>query len=325
MSFAKRGWHVRGILFLLVAAAMAGGLSEGSTFASPLLDRVVAIVNKEVITWSELYRTMEFEVMSGDMRSMSSDDRKKLFKESEAMFLEGMIDKKLQMQAAKRLDIEASKEELAEAIGDIKKKYSMDDKAFEESLKKEGFSLDEYRKRLAEHIVLSKVVGQQVRNKIVVTDEEVKEYMAKNADTEFRVRQIFFKKPEKESEKSSVEARAEDVFQRVKAGEDFAAAAFKYSEDPTGKVGGDLGFIKKDLLGREFLDVLSAMPVGGMSRPFWTASGLHIVKLEEKVDSKNVEEFRDSVKKKLFDRKFDQEYRNWIRGLREKAFVEVRL
>lgn len=325
MVSGRNGRGARKILYFFAAAVIAFIFSTGSTYASPLLDRVVAVVNKEVITWSELYKAMEFEVMSGEMKSMSDADKKKLFKESEATFLEGMIDKKLQLQAAKRLDIDAGKEEIADAIEGIKKKYSMDEKEFEASLKKEGFTFDEYKKRLAEHIILSKVVGQQVRNKVVVTDEEVKQYMAKNADTEYRVRQIFFKKPEKDADRSTVEARAEEVFQKVKGGEDFATAALKYSEDPTGRVGGDLGFIKKDLLGKEFLDVLSQMSVGDMSRPFWTIRGLHIIRLEEKVDAKNMDEFKESVKKKLFEKKFDEEYRNWIRGLREKAFVEVRL
>lgn len=315
----------RGILRLLAPVLMAFIFSAGGVYASPLLDRVVAVVNKEVITWSELYRAMEFEMVSGGMKSMSDADKSKLFKESEAPFLEGMIDRKLQLQAAQRLDISASKEEIVDAIAGIKKKYSMDDKAFEESLKKEGFTLEEYRKRLAEHIVLSKVVGQQVRNKIVVTDAEVKEYIAKNTDTEYRVRQIFFKKPEKDADRGGVEARAEEVFQKVKGGEDFATAASRYSEDPTARVGGDLGFIKKELLGKEFLDVVSQMAVGEVSRPFWTAPGVHIIKLEEKVDTKNMDEFRESVRKKLLEKKFEEEYRNWIRGLREKAFVEVRL
>ncbi|MCL5423141.1 MAG: peptidylprolyl isomerase [Nitrospirae bacterium] len=325
MVSGRNGRGARKILYFFAAAVIAFIFSTGSTYASPLLDRVVAVVNKEVITWSELYKAMEFEVMSGEMKSMSDADKKKLFKESEATFLEGMIDKKLQLQAAKRLDIDAGKEEISDAIEGIKKKYSMDDKEFQESLKKEGFSFDEYKKRLAEHIILSKVVGQQVRSKVVVTDEEVKQYMAKNADTEYRVRQIFFRKPEKDADRSAVEARAQEVFQKVKGGEDFAATALKYSEDPTGRVGGDLGFIKKELLGKEFLDVISQMSVGDVGRPFWTARGLHIIKLEEKVDARNMDEFKESVKKKLFEKKFDEEYRNWIRGLREKAFVEVRL
>ncbi len=325
MVSVRKGRGVRRVLYSFAAAVIVCLLPTGVAYASPLLDRVVAVVNKEVITWSELYRAMEFEFMNTEMKSISDADKKKLFRESEALFLENMIDRKLQLQAARRLDIGAGKEEVAEAIESIKKKYSMGDKEFQESLKKEGFSYDEYTKRLTEQIILSKVVGQQVRNKIVVTDEEVRQYMAKNTDTEYRVRQIFFKKPEKETDKGAVEARAEEVFQKVKAGEDFAAAALKYSEDPTARMGGDLGFIKKSLLGKEFLDVLSEMSAGDVGKPFWTARGLHIIKLEEKVDSKNVDAFRESVKKKLFEKKFDEEYRNWIRGLREQAFVEVRL
>ncbi len=325
MVSGSSGCGVRRFSHIFAAVLIVCVLFTGSIYASPLLDKVVAVVNKEVITWSELYRAMEFEVVSGEMRSMNDADKKRLFKESEATFLEGMIDKKLQLQAAKRLDIGASKEEIADAIEGIKKKYSMGEKEFEESLKKEGFTFDEYKKRLAEHIILSKVVSQQVRNRVVVTDEEVKQYMATNADTEYRVRQILFKAPEKDADRSAVEARAEEVFQKVKGGEDFAAAAFKYSEDPTGKAGGDLGFIKKELLGKEFLDVLSPMSVGDMSRPFWTARGLHIIRLEEKVDAGKADEFRESVRKKLFEKKFNEEYRSWLRGLRERAFVEVRL
>lgn len=325
MVSERNGWGARKILHFSAAAVLACILFTGSAHASPLLDRVVAVVNKEVITWSELYKAMEFEVMSGEMKSVSDADKKKLFKESEAAFLEGMIDKKLQLQAAKRLDIDASREEIADAIEGIKKKYSMDDKEFQESLKKEGFSFDEYKKRLAEHIILSKVVGQQVRNKVVVTDEEVKQYMTKSTDTEYRVRQIFFRKPEKDADRNAVEARAEEVFQKVKGGEDFAMMALRYSEDPTGKVGGDLGFIKKEHLGKEFLDVISQMSLGDVSRPFWTIRGLHIIRLEEKVDARNMDEFKESVKKKLFEKKFNEEYRNWIRSLRERAFVEVRL
>lgn len=299
-------------------------MSPGNSHSSALLDKVVAVVNKEVITWSELYRAMEFEA-SSEMKSLSDAEKKKIFKESEAFFLEGMIDTKLQIQAAKKLDIDASKEEISDAIEGIKKKYGMEEKEFQESLKKEGFTMEDYKRRLADQIILSKVVGQQVKNKIVISDEEIKEYMSKNKDVEYRVRQIFFRIPEKDFDRKTLEAKAEEILQRLKNGEDFPALALKYSDDPSGRIGGDLGFIKKEYLGKEFVEVLSNMPVGGVSSPFWTEKGLHIVKLEEKVDTSNVDEFKEIVKKKLFEKRFNEEYRSWIRSLREKAYVEVRL
>lgn len=311
-------------IVMLVLSIVLSWVFPAPSYPAVLLDKVVAVVNKEVITWGELYRTMEFET-SNEMRSLSVAEKLKIFKENEAAFLERMIDMKLQLQVAKRLDIDASKEEIAEAIEGIRKKYAMDDKEFQESLKKEGFTLEEYKKRMAEQIILSKVINQQVKNKIVVSEEEIRAYTAKNQGTEYRVRQIFFRKPDKDFDKGAMEAKAEEVLQRLRSGESFAALAQKYSDDPTGRIGGDLGFIRKEHLGKEFLDVLSAMPVGTVSSPFWTEKGLHIVYLEEKVDAQNAAEFREIAVRKLLEKRFNEEYKIWIRGLRERAFVEVRL
>lgn len=289
-----------------------------------LLDRVVAVVNKEVITWSELYRAMEFETSSA-MRALSEAEKSKLFKENEMQFLENMIDTKLQMQLARKLDIDAGRDEISEAIEGIKRKYNMDDKEFQESLKREGFTLDEYKKRLTEQIILSKLVGQQVKNKIVISDDEIAGYMENNKSDEYKLRQIFFKKTEKDLDTKVLEAKAEEVMTRLKNGEDFRILAQKYSDDPSAQTGGDLGFIRKEYLGKEFLAAISVMAVGTVSAPFWTAKGLHIVLLEEKIDAQNAGELREIAKKRLMDKRFEEEYRNWIRGLREKAFVEVRL
>ncbi len=304
------------LLFLFIFAGIA--------HSAPLLDRVVAVVNKEVITWSELYRAMEFDA-SSEMRSLSDAEKKKIFKENEMRFLENMVDARLEMQAAKALDIGATNEETAAAIDDIKKKYNMDDKGFEESLKKEGFTMEEYKRRLTEQIILSKLVGQQVRNKIVISEEEIAEYMANNKSDEYRVRQILFKKPEEGFDRNTLEQKAEEVVQKLKNGEDFARLAATYSDDSSGKAGGEMGFIKKEYLGKEFLEIVSQMPVGAVSAPFWTEKGLHIVQLEEKIDASNAAEFKAIARRKLFEKKFSEEYRNWIRGLREKAYVELRL
>lgn len=295
-----------------------------NSYAAVLLDRVVAVVNKEVITWGELYKAMELDA-SSEMKSLSDEAKKKILKENEAIFLESMIDMKLQLQAAKSLDIDASGEEIAEAIEGIKKKHALGDKEFIESLKKEGFNPEEYRKRLAEQIILSKIVGQQVRNKIVITDEEIRDYMSKNKDAGYRIRQIFFRKPEKDSDRKALEDKANGVFQKLKSGEDFILLARQYSDDATGRAGGDLGFIKKEHLGKEFIEVISQMNAGDISQPFRTERGLHIIRLEEKSDATNADAFRETARSKIFDKRFKEEYRNWTRGLRERAYIEVRL
>ncbi len=300
-----------------------------TSHASILLDRVVAVVNKEVITWSELYKAMEFEAAT-QVKIMSDEDRTKLFKENEASFLENLIDMRLQLQEARNMGIDVTQNEITETINNIQKKYSMTQADFTESLKKEGLSLEEYKKRLSEQILINKLVTYQIRNKIVVSDAEVNGYMETNKEIfsggeKYKLRQIFFKKPEGDIDKKTVEEKAEEIIKRLKDGEDFSALARIYSEDSSARSGGDLGFVSKDLLAKEFTEVLNGMNVGDYSTPFWTEKGLHIIRLDEKVSAQNTDKVKEDVRKQLVEEHFSEKYRNWIKGIREKAHIEIRL
>lgn len=299
-------------------------LSFSNSNAAILLDRVVAVVNKEVVTWGELYKSMEFDA-SSDMKALKDEEKIKVFKDNEAQFLESIIDMRLQLQAARGLDITANQEEVTDALNMMKQKSSLGDKEFAESLKKEGFSIEEYRKRMAEQIILSKIVGQQVRSKIVITEAEIDGYTAKNMDAGYKISQILLKKSASYPEQSSLEEKALEILIRLSSGEDFAALARQYSDDPSGKTGGDLGFVKKEYLSIEFIEALSNMKPGDISKLFWTNKGLHIIRLDERYDANNAVELRKIAREKLFEKRFREEYKSWIRGLREKAYIEVRL
>lgn len=313
------------ILFVFIVSVFA---SHSVVHSAILLDRVVAVVNQEVITWSDLYKAMEFEA-SDKMQELSPDEKRRIFKENEGIFLDSLIDVKLQLQAAKQAGIEATREDVNDAISEIKKKYSIDDPTFKESLKKEGFTVDEYKKKLEEQIMLSRIVAQQVKTKIVVSDKDLEKYMIENkvflADGEgYKIRQIFFKKPVG-NDRKIVEEKAGEILVQLKAGDDFASLAQKYSEDPSRKTGGDLGFIKKSQMAKEFLDVVSQMKVGDVSQPFWTDRGLHIIKLEDKTEKQSEVELKESIRNKLLEKQFSEKYKGWVRGLRENAYIEIRL
>jgi len=316
--------RLKAFICVLMIAAPCGVSS-----AAILLDKVIAVVNQEVITWSDLYKAMEFEA-SDKIKDMKEEEKRKIFKENEGPFLEVLIDMKLQIQAAKQKRIDAAAEEVTEAINDIKKKYSMDEQTLIASLKKEGFTLDEYKKKLSEQIILSRVVSQEVRNKIVFSDSEIAKYIEGNkeillTDDAYRIRQIFFRKPNSAADRKTMEEKAGTVYQQIKAGENFASLAQKYSEDPSGKAGGDLGFIKKGQMAKEFTDVLSQMKAGNISQPFWTDMGLHIIKLEEKIEKQSAAAIKESAKNKLIEQRFSEKYKHWLRELRETAYIEIRL
>ena len=199
-----------------------------------------------------------------------------------------------------------------------------------ESLKKEGFAFDEYKKKIAEQIILSRVVSQQIKSKIVVSESDVQKQMGEDknilAEGEaYRLRQIFFKKPDSSNDRKAVEGKADAILKQLKAGEDFSALAQKYSEDPSRKAGGDLGFVKKRYMAKEFIDVVSRMKAGEVSQPFWTDRGLHIVRLEEKSEKHSEAELKESIRNKLIEKYFSEKYKSWLRGLRENAYIEIRL
>jgi peptidyl-prolyl cis-trans isomerase SurA len=294
-----------------------------------LLDRVVAVVNKEVITWSELYKAMEFDAAT-QIKNVAAEEKKKIIKQSEPSFLESLIDTQLQLQDAQRLGLEVTQKEITETIETIRKKYSLAEADFMESLRKESLSLAEYKKRLSEQILINKVVTHQIRNKIIVSDGSIKKYMDGHKANfsgieKYKLRQIFFKKPERNVDENTVEEKAALIIKRLKDGEDFSALAWIYSDDPSSKMGGDLGFINKDILAKEFIEALSNMKVGDYSMPFRTKKGFHIIKLDDIVFAQNLDKTREEVRKKLTEEQFAERYKSWIKSLREKAYIEVRL
>ncbi|MEW6107628.1 MAG: peptidylprolyl isomerase [Nitrospirota bacterium] len=313
------------ITLVLLCILVSGGVSS----ATVLLDRVVAIVNKEIITWSELYRTMEKEA-SPQLKELSEGEKRKIFEKSEAEFLEVLINVRLQLQEAKNLGIGVTAEELDEAIENIKKKYSMDDAGFKGSLEKEGYTIEGYRKRLGEQIIIGKITNHLINSKILVTDEDVKKFMEQNRDISYaadsyRISQILFKRPKNEVDKGGIEEKASVALQRINTGENFGDIAKQYSEDVSAGSGGDMGFIKKGDMSKEFNDVLANMKPGDVSRPFWTEKGLHIIKLEEKIGPGDQDEMMKEAKKILTSKKFAEKYNAWLKGLREKSFIEIKL
>ena len=314
---------LRKILFAVIAMLLGTVTVANSAI---LLDKVMAIVNKEVITWSDLYKGMEFEA-TDEVKAMKSEDRRKLFKENEMVFLESMIDTRLQIQEAWKIGISAGDEDVNRAIKSIKAKYSMTDEMFKEAIGREGFTLAGYRKKLVEQITVSRVIEQEVRGNVLVTDAEIDRYLSGHKELAkenegFNLSHILLKRA---TDRKQLEEKAADIYNRARAGENFQELARRYSEDANAKNGGDMGFVRKSDLSRDFLEVLLKMKNGDTSEPFWNEKGIHILRVNEVLMFKSTDEMREAVRQKLLNEKFSAEYRNWLKGLRERAYVEIKL
>ena len=290
-----------------------------------LLDKIVAVVNSEVITWSELYKAMEFDA-SPAVKAMSEQERSKIFKQNETAFLENLIDMRLLLQEAKKANINASDDEVNKTMAAIREKYGMTDAALVDALKKEGFTVEEYKKKLSEQIIINRLIDLEVRSKIVLTEDGVNAYLARNkqmaaGDEGYKISHILIRMNDDPVQAGE---KAQATYERIKAGENFADVARKYSDDPSAKAGGNLGFVNKSDLSKEFLAALSKLKPGEVSEPFKTDKGMHIILLESANIYNNPEELKQAVKDKLFAEKFERDYKAWIKGLRQRAYVEIK-
>ncbi len=291
-----------------------------------LLDKVIAIVNKEVITWSDVYREMEFN-SSDEIKAMKDTERRRYFKEHETSFLENLIDMKLKLQEAERIGITATDNDVESAVKNIKSKYSMTDETLIETIKKDGFTLPTYKKKIAEQIILNRVIDREVRQNILVTEREIDAYLAEHKDAVkdsegFDMSQIVLKKT---GDDKQLEQKAKDIYNRLKAGDSFADIARQYSDDPTARNGGEVGFVRQCDMSKEFLDICSGIKAGEISGPIWRSDGIYIIRVNEAKVFKTTQEIREAIRQKLLNEKFDADLKSWSRGLRERSYVELKI
>jgi peptidyl-prolyl cis-trans isomerase SurA len=267
-------------------------LLSGLPSAQQVLDRVVAVVGNQIILESELKMQMELYVNQMGMELKSEDQKNQFEKE----VLEQMINNELLLIAAQKDTlIEVTSREVEEAVKEQLKKVKSEfsEEAFEAQLKAEDLTESELKKRYREQIKNQMMIDRLVASKlskVSVATREVKDFYQTYKDSipdqpeAVKLSHILLEiKPSQET-KDSLRRKAEMVLKLAKKGNDFAQLASLYSDDPTGKEGGDLGFFRKGDMIPKFEEVAFALKPGEISKVVETEFGYHIIKVEEKKD-----------------------------------------
>jgi peptidyl-prolyl cis-trans isomerase SurA len=304
-----------GVLLSLSAYLLPAGAIAAS--GPVVVDRVVAVVNDEIITMSDLQR----EALK---RPEITDQR---------LILEGMIDRKLQMVAAKRNGMEVTDRELTEAIADIMKRNNMDSKQFEEALAREGTTLEQYRVEFREQMTMSRLFNKFIRTGLTVDEKEVREYYDRNLGQfslpeEIRVRLLAVIVPETASSAQIAEARqkAETLMARIGKGEDFIRLIRENSDSPTAAQDGDLGFMQRGHAIPEIEEAAKDLKPGQYAGPVKAADGFYIIRVEEiRTPVRPFEKVKDEVQKMLYEQKMENTYRAFLQSLRSEAHIENKL
>lgn len=300
-------------LFIMLLSLGIQGAASGSV----VVDRVVAVVNDEIITMSDLQR----------------EEAKKTGLTDKRLILEDMIDRKLQIAAAKRTGMDVTDKELNDTVADIMKRNSMDSRQFEAALAKEGLTLEQYKAELREQLTLSRVFNKYVRSGIAVDEAEMRAYYERNLKSfslpeEIRVRHIFLKLQDKATpaQQKTVREKAQSVYDLAKKGESFAGLVKKYSDAETAAQDGDLGFLQRGNVIPEIEEAARTLKPGEIAGPLQCGGGYHIIRVEDvRTPIKPYDKVKDEIAKTIYEQKMENTYRSWLQTLRSESHIENRL
>jgi peptidyl-prolyl cis-trans isomerase SurA len=303
-------------------------------FAQPLsaqiLNRVVAIVNDDVITLHELNKKIK------EMTGLTPDDLsfgdKKTYLETRRKILALLIDEKITQWKVKELGIRVNSTQIDAAIERIKKTNQWTHEDLIARLKEEGLTYETFREKIKKDLERFRLINSVVQSKIIVREEQLKQYY-ENHKEEFSSKEIVHlagiflmrKNPNDEDELRELSRKMEDILTRLNEGEDFGELAQKFSQGPGAQEKGDLGQFQTDQLKQQLRKVIEDMPEGGISAPIIRANGIQIVKLIKRHDAKTkpFEEVRDIIYMMLYKDEANKSYESWMKELRESSYTKI--
>ena len=296
-----------------------------------VIDKIAARVNGDIILMSDLKgRSLQFLAeMKRRNQPVDEDNIHKIEKE----ILNEMIEERLMLQFASNNNIKILDEDIKTAVEDVKKQNNFTDEMLEKALKNENVTINDYRERLKEQMMISKVINYEVKSNIHIEENEIKKYYEEHRDEfktqeEVRVRHMVFMYSEEERDSSKEEVirkKAADILNKIREGEDFAKLASIYSEDPSAKSGGDLGYFSRGKMIKDFEDAAFILKKGEVSDVIGTPYGFHIIKCEDKKEAgfRPVEEVSGEIEKTIFLEKMKSLKNIWMKKMKEKAFIDV--
>ena len=267
---------------LLLLATLLTALSAQA--ALTLVDRIVAVVNKEVITYSELYAAVGMAERQLRRQNTPAPDRPVL----ERQMLERLILDKAQIQLARDSGIRIDELQLDRAVERIAQSNNMTLAEFRRALEGDGVPFEAWRNDVRQQMMMARLREREVENKVQVSETEVDVFLEQQKAhpdaAEYNIAHILFRVPEGASPERIRQARerAEQALTEIKGGAPFARVAASYSDAPDALQGGAIGWRSHDRLPELFSEALAKMTAGQVSEPMRSPAGFHILQLVDR-------------------------------------------
>ncbi len=295
-----------------------------------LIDEIVAKVNEEVITWTDVEG--ELAILKAGLlgRIKDSTERAKRFEIQKRGTLRGMIESSLMMQKAEEMGIGANADVQVSAYLDYMRKESgiPNMEMFDQVLRRQGSSLNDLRRISRQKYIGETLVYQMVYSRLTVMTQEVEEYYSANIKdftepAEVELAEILFLTEGKD--KATVRSKAEKILSQLKAGTPFEELAKEFSDGPSASKGGAIGIFKRGSMSEKTEAIAFNLKQNAFSEIIEDEFGYQIVKVlsAKPAREKPLTEVRPEIQRKIQDKKGQPEVLKFLEELRRESYIYV--
>ncbi len=313
------------IVALVAVAAPAFG------FAGEVVDRIAAVVNKDIILVSEVEELMDL-VGPTELRGLSGTELEQAEAQLRIDLVDGLIANKLIEQAMDRADVVVNDRDVEAAIADVARQNGLSVEQLMTELQRQGMDPDEYRVEMRKQLRMYQWQNLEIRSRVSISDEDIRAAWiqasaGQRSATARRLLRIMLAYPAGADDAAKAAIREEGIalLEQLQEGKDFGEVARARSDDVSTKdKGGDAGlFEEKDLSG-PFSEALDGAQVGDVVS-VEVATGVFLLKVAEEVDVAEAafEQARDQIARVLYDEAISREIDLWTEEERRRAHIEI--
>ncbi|OQA57864.1 MAG: Chaperone SurA precursor [Candidatus Omnitrophica bacterium ADurb.Bin277] len=298
-----------------------------------LLDRVVAVVNDEIITQAELDSVLR-PLYEDYKQQFDGEELVNMVKEARSKILSQIIEDRLVYQEAVAQKVEIKEDEIDKEIQSLSQRMDRPEE-LDVMLEREGMTLKDLRQKMKKQLMIRRLQDIEVRSKVVVSPTELETFYKENPEkfrksSRVKVRSLTIKKSAEARDKGIADEgardRIESFFLKIKQGEDFEGLVVKFSEDSRANEKQPEEWIEKGTMIESVDEAIFETPAGKMTGIVESPIGFHIFRIEEKEEARQVpfEEARDQIANYLFQMKSNDRFKEWVQQLKRTAYISIR-
>lgn len=314
-------------LFVFVLTSLGAALSPDRARAVEVVERILAVVNDELITEQDL-QSMMAPVIAQYRTRFTGEELDARLREMRRQYLNKAIEDRLILSEAKRLQVIVNDDEVDAEMAAVRNKFP-NREVFLQSLEEQGLSEKKLWSRFKDQIMVEKLINFEIKSRITVSPGEVTAFYNSNPDKfeqgeRVKLQTILIRVSSRTDEEAK--AFAEDLYAQVQSGKSFEELAKTYSEGAEAKEGGEMGWRERGQFVGEIDEKVFALQPGEVTAPIKSTLGYHIFKVtqKEQMSAKPLAEVRDKILDYLFSQKLRQRLEAWLENLRKNAYISIR-